>query len=207
MLVKPLIWRVQSTLEFRYQCWTLGFGQYSCIPVLLSMTWSLHHVAGAIACSSPNCYTVAFPRWQRFIKANNARCFFSSILEASIYFTGLRGSVQWVFRGRFLLSVKEEMPLSFPVLVSNGCNNKWPQTWGLKTREIYSLIALGIGVQNHITGSKARCWHSHLPPELLGDHLFLASFSFGGCFIPWFVATLLQFLPLCSFSLFSLGNF
>lgn len=64
-------------------------------------------------------------------------------LEARIYFTGLRGSVEWVFRGRFLLPVKEEMLLSFPVLVSNGCDNKRPQTWGLKTREIYSLITLG----------------------------------------------------------------
>lgn len=148
MLVKPLIWRVQSTLEFRYQCWALGFGQYSCISLLLPVTWSLHHVAGAIAYSSPNCYTVVFPRWQRFIKANNARSFFSSILEARIYFTGLRGSVEWVFRGRFLLPVKEEMPLSFPVLVSNGCDNKWPQTWRLKIREIYSLITLGARSSN-----------------------------------------------------------
>ena len=68
-------------------------------------------------------------------------------------------------------------------LLPQGCCNKLPHIWWLKTAEIYLLITLEAGSLISITGPKSRCEQSSALSKCFNSHLafqLLASLASGG---------------------------
>ena len=74
------------------------------------------------------------------------------------------------------------------VSVSQGCHNKWPQIWWLKTIEIYSLTVL------EARRLKIGCFFWRVWGRICFVHLLFLVAAIG----PWLAAASLQLLPLSS---------
>lgn len=66
----------------------------------------------------------------------------------------------WATRRLWRTSERQDSNRILFILVSQGCHNKLPHTWWLKTNEIFSLTVLKARCP------KSRCWQGHLASEV-----------------------------------------
>lgn len=71
-------------------------------------------------------------------------------------------------------------------LSSSCCCNRLPQTWGLKTIQIYQLLNLEVKGKNRPSGLKPGCWRT-VPLWRLQGRTYPWPFS-SGASIPWLIA-------------------
>lgn len=81
------------------------------------------------------------------------------------------------------------------LLVSYGCHNKLPQTWWLKTVEIYSITLLETrSLKSASLGQNQGIYRAAFPPETLGENSFPASSTF------WWLLAFLGLWPVTPIS-------
>lgn len=147
---------------------------------------------------------------QRFIKAENARCFYFSILEAGTQFTGPEGRCTVGFQRKVSSPCerkREEMPPFTPCMFPTAAiTNEHKLAASNKT----NVFSHSDGEQKSLTH---HCVQSKVSAQPYPSRAARGA-SVSCLFQLWGMLAFLglwlhhsQFLPLCALSLFSLGNF
>ena len=147
---------------------------------------------------------------QRFIKAENARCFYFSILEAGTQFTGPEGRCTVGFQRKVSSPCerkREEMPPFTPCIFPTAAiTNEHKLAASNKT----NIFSHSDGEWTSITQHRVRSKVSAQPYISRAARGASVSCLFQLWEMLAFLGLWLhqsQFLPLCALSLFSLGNF